>query len=155
MTIVEAASIEDVESARSLFKEYAAWLDVDLCFQNFDQELANLPADYAPPGGCLLLGFDDGQLAGCVALRKSDREGLCEMKRLFLRAAFSGKGSGRQLAEAVIQKARNLGYKRMCLDTMPGRMERAASLYRALGFKEIEPYYNSPIPDTKFMELVL
>jgi GNAT superfamily N-acetyltransferase len=155
MTIVEVESAEDVWRARALFKEYAAWLGIDLCFQNFDQELTNLPGDYARPDGLLLLAFEDDHLAGCVALRKSDREGVCEMKRLFLRAAFRGKGRGRQLAEAVIETAGNLGYRTMRLDTLPGKMKRAARLYRALGFKEIEPYYYSPVFDTQFMELVL
>src|SRR5438045_5523864 len=101
--IVCAHSIDDIEHARSLFKEYAAWLEIDLCFQNFEKELAELPGDYTPPHGRLLLAYDDAQLAGCVALRKIG-EGICEMKRLFVRDQFRGKGLGHALTEAIIRE---------------------------------------------------
>ena len=152
--IVPAHTPDQIEEARQLFKEYAAWLEIDLCFQNFDVELAGLPGDYAPPRGCLLLAVDGDQIAGCIALRKM-ADGICEMKRLFVRAAFRGKGLGPELADNIIRNATKIGYERMRLDTLPGRMDKAIALYRELGFKEIAPYYNNPVPDAMFMELVL
>lgn len=152
--IIRAQSSDDIEQARSLFKEYAAWLEISLCFQNFDQELAGLPGDYAPPDGRLLFAFDDGQLAGCAALRKiGDR--ICEIKRLFVRQEFRGKGLGRKLAAAIIAEAKQIGYERMRLDTLPPKMNDAIALYRSLGFTEIKPYYDNPVPGAKFMELDL
>ncbi len=154
MKLVQVQFHQDIEHARQLFREYAAWLEIDLCFQNFEKELAELPGGYAPPNGRLLLAFDNEQLAGCVALRKIG-DGICEMKRLFLRSAFRGKGLGRGLTEAIIRAAREIGYERMRLDTLPPKMNDAIALYRSLGFKEIEPYYNNPVPGVKFMELDL
>jgi len=152
--IIRAQSIEEVEHARALFKKYAAWLESDLCFQNFDKELGELPGEYAPPTGCLLLAIEDKRIAGCVALRKIG-DGVCEIKRLFVRQEFRGKGLGRKLAEAIIRRAKQIGYERMRLDTLPPKMNDAIRLYRSLGFKEIEPYYNNPVPGAKFMELDL
>jgi GNAT superfamily N-acetyltransferase len=152
--IIRAQSAENIEHARQLFKEYAAWLEIDLCFQNFDKELASLPGAYAWPDGRLLLVLVDTQLAGCVALRKIG-DGTCEMKRLFLRQAFRGKGLGRKLAEAIIQEARQIGYQRMRLDTLPPKMIDAIAIYHSLGFKEIAAYYDNPVPGAKFMELSL
>src|SRR5438309_5356822 len=143
--IVRADSLDDIESARSLFKEYAAWLEIDLCFQDFEKELSELPGDYAPPDGRLLLAFVNKSLAGCVALRKIG-EGVCEMKRLFLRPEFRGKGVGRKLVEAILAEAKEIGYERMRLDTLPPKMNDAIALYRSLDFKEIEPYYRNPVP---------
>ena len=154
MRIAQAKSPEDIEQARKLFEEYAAWLDLSLCFQNFDKEVAALPGDYTPPSGRLLLAYVDDRLAGCVALRDL-RDGTCEMKRLYLRPNVRGKGYGRELAQAIIDEARQIGYQRMCLDTLPGRMDQALALYRSLGFKEIPPYYNNPVPGATFMELLL
>jgi len=152
--LIQVRSSDDVDHARELFKEYEAWLGIDLCFQNFEKELAELPGKYAPPDGRLLLAVENGNVAGCVALRKIG-EGICEIKRLFLRPAFRGKGLGRQLAERIIRDAREIGYQRMRLDTLPPKMNDAIALYRSLGFKEIEPYYDNPVPGAKFMELDL
>src|ERR1700730_3980011 len=152
--IIDARSPDDIEHARQLFKEYAAWLEIDLCFQNFAKELAELPGEYAPPTGRLFLASKDTGIAGCVALRKIG-EGICEIKRLFVRSEFRGQGLGRQLAEAIIQEAKQIGYERMRLDTLPPKMNDAIALYRSLGFEEIEPYYNNLVPGAKFMELKL
>jgi putative acetyltransferase len=154
MQIIHARKPEHIEQARRLFREYEAWLGLDLCFQNFEKELAELPGAYAPPAGRLLLAFENDQLAGCVALRKLS-DGVCEMKRLFLRPEFHGQGRGRELTERIIREARDAGYKRMRLDTLPQQMGRAIALYRLLGFKEIEPYYENPVAGALFMELVL
>ena len=120
MKIAQAASDDEIATARTLFEEYAQSLGFSLCFQNFDQELANLPSDYAPPTGRLLLLSTGDEAGGCVAFRKIDGNS-CEMKRLFLRPGFRGKGLGRVLVEAAVQEARQLGYKRMRLDTVPGK----------------------------------
>ena len=154
MELIQAHTSEEIEEARHLFTEYAAWLQIDLCFQKFEKELAELPGDYAAPDGRLLLAYDDGESVGCVALRKIG-EGLCEMKRLFVRDKFRGKGLGRSLIEAIISEAKQIGYERMRLDTLPPKMDKAIALYNELGFKEIDPYYNNPVPGAMFMELSL
>ena len=154
MKSIQAHSSEDIEQARSLFREYADWLQIDLCFQNFEKELADLPGEYIPPAGRLLLAYEDSQLAGCVALRRID-EGICEMKRLFLREEFRGHGLGRHLLEAIIGEAKQIGYERMRLDTLPPKMDDAIGLYRSYGFKEIASYYDNPVAGALFMELNL
>ncbi len=154
MKLILATSESDIKDARTLFEEYAAWLGISLCFQDFDRELAALPGEYAPPDGRLLLAFEDDELAGCIGLRKI-RATTCEMKRLFLRPEFRGRGLGRVLVERVIEEARQIGYTQLCLDTLPGRMDKAIALYKSIGFKEIEPYYNNPIAGATFMELRL
>jgi GNAT superfamily N-acetyltransferase len=151
---IQARSAADIEQARQLFREYSAWAKTDLCFQNFEKELAELPGRYAEPDGRLLLAFHDAQLAGCAGFRKIG-EGICEMKRLFVRDAFRGKGIGRDLIRAIILEATEIGYLRMRLDTLPPQMNDAIALYRSFGFKEIEPYYDNPVPGAKFMELRL
>jgi putative acetyltransferase len=127
---------------------------MNLCFQNFEQELAGLPGHYAPPDGRLLLAEHEGQLAGCVALHKWEA-GICEMKRLYLRPSFRGKGFGRVLAETVIAEARDIGYQRMRLDTIEPIMKDAVEMYRKLGFREIAPYRPNPIVGAMYMELQL
>ena len=152
--IFQATTADHINAARTLFEEYAASLGFSLCFQNFDQELKNLPGDYAPPDGRLLLATVDDQLAGCIALRKR-ADGVCEMKRLFVRPEHRATGLGRALADAIIDEARKLGYTHMRLDTIPGRMDKAIALYHSIGFVEIEPYYQNPVEGAKFMELKL
>src|SRR6516164_2564081 len=133
-TIIPADSAVRIAQARELFLEYANSLGFSLCFQSFDQELAGLPGDYAPPEGRLLLAEYEGRLAGCVALHKLEA-GNCEMKRLYLRPAFRGKGLGRALAERIIREARDIGYRRVRLDTVEPVMQDAVALYRGLGFR--------------------
>jgi len=154
MNLIQAISPEEIALARQLFEEYASWLEISLCFQNFDKELAGLPGDYALPRGRLLLAIEDEQLAGCVALRPlSDR--ACEMKRLYVRRAFRGRGFGQKLVATVLDAAREIGYERMLLDTFPGKMDQALAMYRRLGFKEIKAYYDNPVEGITFMELSL
>ncbi|HWH55725.1 MAG TPA: GNAT family N-acetyltransferase [Gaiellaceae bacterium] len=139
--------------ARALFLEYAESLGFDLGFQDFEAELRGLPGEYAPPGGVLLLARVAKEAVGCVGLRPLAPE-TCEMKRLYVRPEARAGGAGRALAEAVIEVGRELGYRRMRLDTVP-TMTAARALYRSLGFREIEPYRFNPIPGTSFMELDL
>ena len=154
MQIFQANGDEDIQRARVLFEEYASDLSISPCFQNFDQELKNLPGDYASPDGRLLLATENDQLAGCVALRKLGPS-VCEIKRLFIRPAYRGKGLGKVLVEWIIDEARKLGYTTMRLDTLPGRMDKAISLYQSIGFVEIGPYCENPVEGAKFMELDL
>ena len=153
MKMIQATSSAEIQRARELFEEYAAWLGLNLCFQNFDKELAELPGEYVPPAGRLLLAVEDNQIAGCVALRGIG-EGSCEMKRLYVRPNFRGRGLGRDLAESILSAAREIGYERMRLDTLPGKMDLALAMYRSLGFREIDPYYPNPVGGVMFMELV-
>ena len=154
MRFIQASSSGEIEQARVLFREYETWLNVDLCFQGFEKELAELPGAYASPTGRLLLAFENDQLAGCVALRRLSDDS-CEMKRLFLRPQFHGRGHGRELAEHIIEEARAIGYRKMRLDTLSEQMGNAIALYRGLGFREIEPYYDNPVPGALFLELTL
>ena len=142
-----------LDVVRALFLEYAQSLDFSLCFQAFDDELAQLPGEYAPPDGCLLLARIAADPLGCVALRPIDSS-TCEMKRLYLRPAARGQGVGRALAVAVIAEARRIGYAAMRLDTVPS-MKTAIALYQSLGFVEIPPYRHNPLPGAVFMELTL
>ena len=153
LQILEVKTKDDLAEVRKLFEEYSSALEISLDFQNFDLELANLPGDYAPPEGCLLMAVWKGEVAGCVGLRKFSPS-ICEMKRLYSRPRFRGLGIGRALCEAVIDKASKIGYQRMRLDTLPS-METARSLYASFGFREIEPYRYNPIEGARFMELVL
>jgi putative acetyltransferase len=153
-TLGEASTPADVDRARRLFRAYADWLGVDLCFQNFERELAELPGCYAPPEGRLLLARAAGEVVGCVGLRPLE-PGVCEMKRLWVEPGFAGRGLGRALAERIIAAAQTIGYRRMRLDTIPARMPAAQHLYRALGFREIPPYYHNPLPGAVMLELKL
>ncbi len=153
LEIRQAAGAVEIEQARALFREYQQELGIDLCFQGFEKELAGLPGDYVPPSGRLFLAYNDGELAGCVALHRF-RGDTCEMKRLYLRPAHRGSGAGRRLAEAVIAAAQQIGYARMVLDTLPS-MRTAQALYRSLGFREIPSYRENPVPGALFMELEL
>lgn len=154
LSIFQAESSSQIAQARELFLEYAESLGFSLCFQNFDQELANLPADYAPPTGRLFLAEYEGQLAGCVALHKLD-DTTCEMKRLYLRPQVRGKRLGRVLVDFIISEARHLGYKRMRLDTVEPVMKDAVAMYRKIGFREIAPYCANPMAGALYMELSL
>jgi ribosomal protein S18 acetylase RimI-like enzyme len=149
--IIQAETAARIEDARRLFREYEAWLDVDLCFQSFEDELKNLPGKYAAPTGRLFLALAGEKIAGCIALRKIDDE-TCEMKRLFVREDFRGSGAGKKLIRKLIADAQEIGYKRMLLDTLPDKMPKAVALYRLYGFREIAPYYENPHKQTLFME---
>ena len=153
MTIRTAQSASDIDEVKRLFREYAESLDYDLCFQNFEQELAALPGAYAPPSGTILLACNDEQIGGCIALRALS-DGACEMKRLFIRPQFRGSGAGRVLVHELIAYARNLGCRTMRLDTLP-TMGAAIALYRSMGFREIAPYYHNPVQGALFLELQL
>lgn len=154
LKIIQAQSAAEIQLVRELFEEYVTWLGINLCFQNYEKELAELPGEYAPPGGRLLLALDNDLGAGCVALR-SLGNGTCEMKRLFVRPAYRGERLGWNLAESIVNEARSIGYERIRLDTLPGKMDRAIAMYRVLGFKDIEPYYHNPVAGAAFMGLVL
>ncbi len=155
MKIIQATTPDEIQTARNLFREYSTWLAVDLCFQNFEKELAELPGSYAPPGGRLFLAFnDDVQIAGCVGLR-SLGDDVCEMKRLYVRPHFRAVGLGRQLLDLIVSEAREIGYQKMRLDTLPGKMDRAITMYRRLGFREIDRYYDNPNAEAMYMELDL
>jgi len=148
--IREALVPEELPVVRELFQEYEASLNVDLCFQGFAEELAGLPGKYSSPNGGIWLAVDGENVAGCIALRPLDAD-RAEMKRLFVRPAFRGSGAGRKLVEHLLVKAAEVGYRRVCLDTLP-TMTGAITLYRTLGFTEIEPYYSNPVHGALFME---
>jgi len=154
LEITWATSATSLEAIRELFLEYAQSLGFSLCFQNFDKELADLPGMYAPPAGRLLLATFDHANAGCAGLHLLEGD-VCEMKRLYVRPEFRGSGLGRRLAETTIAEARAIGYGRMRLDTIVGKMDQAIALYRRLGFRAIDPYRPNPIPGALYMELTL
>ena len=154
IALTEAVSSEQVAQARELFLEYANSLDFSLCFQSFDEEMKGLPGAYAPPEGRLLLAYSGGQAAGCIALRPLD-DGICEMKRLFVRPGYRGQGVGRVLVDAIISEARNIGYKSMRLDTVATSMQDAIAIYRRRGFREIPPYRANPVESVIYLELLL
>jgi ribosomal protein S18 acetylase RimI-like enzyme len=148
---------ESLDATREIFREYAAGLGLDLCFQNFEAELAGLPGDYTPPAGALMLAYVDGELAGCGAFRPLadvDYANACEMKRLYVRRAFRRFGLGRILAQALIDSATQAGHSAMLLDTLDD-MEAARGLYESLGFEEVPPYYFNPIPGAHYLKVDL
>ena len=152
-TVRPAEGPEQLRAARELFQEYAAGLGVDLVYQGFEDEVESLPGAYAPPAGRLLLAWRDGAVAGCVAIRPLAGRS-CELKRLYVRPAFRGGGVGARLARRAIEEARAAGYRRLRLDTLP-TMHAARAIYERLGFREIPPYYATPVPGTTFYELAL
>ena len=152
--IVQGETSGQIEEVRLLFREYEAWLGVDLCFQSFEEELENLPGEYAKPSGRLFLALSVEKIAGCIALRKIG-DATCEMKRLFVRPDFRGLRLGKMLIEKVIAESKTIGYRRMRLDTLPDKMPEAVELYQFNGFREIPPYYENPHKETLFMELDL
>jgi ribosomal protein S18 acetylase RimI-like enzyme len=157
LRLIEPSTPSELDTMRELFQEYARALGVDLCFQQFDQELANLPGDYAVPRGVLLLATVDGEAAGCCALRPldtADYPNAAEMKRLYVRKPFRGFGLGRQLADAALDAARQGGYACVLLDTLD-EMQTARALYVELGFAEIPPYYHNPIPGAHYLKAQL
>ena len=160
LRIRQAVTADDCAAARELFLEYAKWLNIDLCFQGFDEELAMLPGGYAPPAGRLFLSEDTGRksVAGCVALRRLgvDPTGKsCELKRLWVRPEFRGRHAGRALTEAALDAAREIGYTAIKLDTLPAIMPGAVAMYRSLGFIDCAPYYHNPIVGSLYMERAL
>jgi putative acetyltransferase len=167
ISIVPADNPVRIAAIRELFKEYAGSLRFNLCFQSFEEELARLPGEYAPPSGMLLLGLVDDQVAGCVAFHRLEGEmagaggelfggsDVCEMKRLYVRPEFRGCGLGRDLIDSILKCAAAVGYRRIRLDTIPSEMAQAVQIYRKLGFVEIAPYRPNPIPGAKYMELNL
>jgi len=152
-TLVHLSAPEEMPLVRRLFEEYAASLDIDLCFQNFDLELETLPGAYAPPDGTIVVAYADGEPGGCAALRKIG-DGVCEMKRLYVRPAHRGAGIGRGLAEAIVARARETGYATMRLDTLE-TMTEANALYLSLGFRKCPPYCYNPCEHPVYMELSL
>ena len=148
---------EDLQTVRALFLDYQSELGIDLCFQGFDAELAELPGAYAPPAGTLLLACVDGEPAGCCAMRplfNTDHLNACEMKRLFVRPAFRGFGLGRMLVERILSDGQLAGYTTMLLDTLSD-METARALYQEAGFVEVAPYYHNPIPGAHYLKVDL
>jgi putative acetyltransferase len=153
MNIIHVQTPQHVEEIRSLFREYEQFLNVDLCFQGFEAELAGLPGRYGPPAGALLMALDGEYAAGCVALREID-EGVCEMKRLYIRPGYRGDGLGRQLAQTIIDQAISLGYTLMRLDTLD-TLKQAMGLYSSFGFTKTAPYYDNPLEGVVYWELPL
>lgn len=152
--ILQAETADQIEETRKLFREYEKWLGLDLCFQGFEEELSCLPKKYAKPDGRLYLVLVNAKTAGCIALRKLERN-VCEMKRLYVRDEFRGLGLGKKLVEKLIGEARLIGYEKMRLDTLPDKMSKAMKLYKSHGFAEIPSYYDNPYKETLFLELNL
>lgn len=152
--IVEASSEDHIKAVKNLFLEYARWLDFPLCFQGFDEELSGLPGKYTPPEGRLYLVLDEGKYTGCIGLRRFEGK-ICEMKRLYVKPAYRGKGIGNALIQKITNEAKAIGYRTMRLDTIRERMRNAVTLYEKHGFLEIDAYYDNPNPHTLYMELKL
>jgi len=153
MEIIHVKTAKHLDEIRQLFRKYENFLGVDLCFQGFEEELARLPGEYAPPKGSLLLAVDGKNTAGCVAVREFNCD-VCEMKRLYLRPKYRGVGLGRKLAKKIIEEAERIGYSSIRLDTLKN-LKEAMGLYESLGFKRVDPYYENPLPDVIYWELQL
>jgi ribosomal protein S18 acetylase RimI-like enzyme len=153
LRIIDGHQPGDIPAVRELFNEYAVSLGFHLCFQDFERELADLPGGYAPPEGRLLLATWGGRMAGCVAMKKIG-DGVCEMKRFYVRSAFRGKSIGLGLAKAIVEAGRAADYERMRLDTVPS-MQSAIKIYESLGFVDTEPYVFNPVPGVRYLELRL
>jgi ribosomal protein S18 acetylase RimI-like enzyme len=153
MKIIHVRTAAQINEIRKLFREYEKFLCIDLSFENFEEEIAELPGKYAPPDGTIILAMDGKQAVGCVALRKIE-DGVCEMKRLFVRENHRGIGLGRKLAVSIINEAKEIGYSYMRLDTLE-TLKDAIRLYNSLGFRNIEPYYHNPLPGVIYLELDL
>lgn len=153
MQIISATTAAHISEIRTLFREYAAHLSIDLDFQGFETELTDLPGYYGPPTGVLLLAMDNESVAGCVAIR-SLGHGACEMKRLYVRPQYRRKGMGRELVRAAVDRAAQLGYHRVRLDTLES-LTAAMALYQTMGFKQIPPYYDNPLSGVHYWELKL
>jgi ribosomal protein S18 acetylase RimI-like enzyme len=155
LKLVQAETPKQIATIRELMLKYAHWLEFDLCFQGFEEELRALPGKYAPPAGRLFLALWDDKVAGMGALRPLSQPGVCEMKRLYVRPEFRGHSLGKLIAQELIRSARECGYSHMRLDTVAGKMDSAIALYRRLGFYEVAPYYDSPMERTLYMQLDL
>lgn len=153
MEIRQARTKTEIEEVRRLFREYESFLDVDLCFQSFEEELAGLPGKYTPPDGGLLIAVGGERTVGCVAVRRLSPE-ICEMKRLYVKPEARGTGLGRALARQIVETAKGIGYSKMRLDTLD-KLRTARRIYTSMGFKETIPYYENPIPGVVYMELAL
>lgn len=153
MDIILKSAVNDTDTIRTLFREYEAFLGVDLCFQSFEEELRTLPGKYAEPKGRLYLALCDGEAAGCIALRPNG-ETACEMKRLFVREKYRGLGIGELLAKQLISDAKEIGYQTMRLDTLES-LTSAVALYRKHGFEETDAYYDNPYEEVVYFELQL
>ena len=153
MIDLRPATDADLPEVKALLREYHAWTGVDLCFQGFERELADLPGDYVAPSGLLLVATIDGAIVGCVAAHRWSHD-ACEMKRLYVRDAARGTGCGLALVERVLAWAREAGYRRVVLDTLPA-MDRAQRMYERLGFRDVPPYRENPVPGARYLELRL
>jgi ribosomal protein S18 acetylase RimI-like enzyme len=151
ITYKTAKSEEDFKTAKEIFLEYKNSLNLDLCFQKFHEEISDLPSQYSEPAGCIILCYDNNEPIGCIALRKFEGD-TCEMKRLYLRPEARGKGSGRVMANKIVEKAKQFGYKKIRLDTIE-TMKEAIALYKTMGFKVIAPYRFNPLEGVIYMEL--
>ena len=156
MTIITVSSPQKIQEVKRLFREYEAFLNVDLCFQAFESELANLPGKYAPPSGTLLLAMDGQKALGCGALRRFGpiQDNTCEMKRLYVCPEARGRGMGGDIARRLVQEGVRLGYNTMLLDTLD-RLVSAIHLYESLGFVRTSPYYDNPLPGVVYWRLDL
>ncbi len=153
LELIDTPNHRQLPALRELLLEYQSWLDIDLCFQDFEQEMAVLPGAYSPPDGRLYIAWLGTELAGCIALRRHDAQSA-EMKRLYLRPAFQGQSLGRLMAEHIIADAKQIGYQRILLDTLP-MMQSAQAIYAKLGFKETQAYVHNPVAGVRYMALPL